>query len=57
MIRGGLFRGEGTLTIWYTDDARHTPVRIRSELKVGSITANLRAIHTGVSALEPATGR
>jgi len=57
MISGGLFRGEGTLILWYTNDARHTPVRIRSELKVGSITANVRAIHAGVSALEPVTGR
>ena len=57
MLSGGLFRGEGTLTIWYTDDARHIPVRIRSELKIGSITANLRAIRAGAANTEPVTGR
>jgi hypothetical protein len=57
MLSGGLFRGEGTLRIWYTNDARHTPVRIRSELKVGSITANLQAIRPGVAGTEPPTGR
>jgi hypothetical protein len=53
MLAGGLFRGEGDLTIWYSDDARHVPVRIKSDVKVGAITATLRAIHTGVSDPEP----
>jgi len=57
MLAGGLFRDEGSLTIWFTDDARHVPVRIRSELKVGSITANLRSIHSGAADPEPPTGR
>ncbi|HMC21452.1 MAG TPA: DUF3108 domain-containing protein [Thermoanaerobaculia bacterium] len=57
MLAGGLFRDEGTLTIWYSDDARHIPVRIRSELKVGSITANLRGIRNGAADPEPDTGR
>ncbi|MDQ6800790.1 MAG: DUF3108 domain-containing protein [Acidobacteriota bacterium] len=53
MLAGGLFRDEGDLTIWYTDDARHIPVRIKSDLKIGSITAALRAIGTGVKSIEP----
>ncbi len=53
MIAGGLFRDEGSLTIWYSDDARHIPVRIRSDVKVGSITATLRAIHAGAADPEP----
>lgn len=57
MLAGGFFRDEGDLTIWYTDDARHVPVRIRSDVKVGSITANLRAIRRGVANPEPPTGR
>ncbi len=57
MLAGGLFREEGSLTIWYTDDARHIPVRIRSDLKVGSITANLQAIRSGAANPEPVTGR
>ncbi|HYS54093.1 MAG TPA: DUF3108 domain-containing protein [Thermoanaerobaculia bacterium] len=53
MLAGGLFRGEGDLTIWYTDDPRHIPVRIRSDLKVGSIVATLRSVRTGVSSPQP----
>jgi len=53
MLAGGLFRDEGSLTIWYSDDARHIPVRIRSDLKVGSITANLRMVHAGALDPEP----
>jgi hypothetical protein len=53
MLAGGLFRDEGDLTIWYTDDARHIPVQIKSDLKIGSITAALRRIRTGVTSIEP----
>jgi hypothetical protein len=53
MLAGGLFRDEGDLTIWFTDDARHIPVRIKSDLKVGSITANLRAVAPRVTSPEP----
>jgi hypothetical protein len=53
MAAGGLFKGSGTLTIWYSDDVRHLPVRIRSDLKVGSITATLQAIHSGADTPEP----
>ena len=54
---GTIFKDEGSMTIWFTDDARHIPVRIRSELKFGSITANLRSIRAGASDPEPPTGR
>lgn len=41
----GIFRDEDSdLTIWYSDDARHLPVRIRSDVKIGTITASLRQI-------------
>jgi len=53
MLAGGLFRDEGDLRIWYTDDARHIPVQIRSDLKIGSITASLKRIRTGVTSIEP----
>lgn len=57
MLAGSIFKDEGSMTIWYTDDARHIPVRIRSELKVGSITANLRSIRAGNGDPEPVAGR
>jgi Protein of unknown function (DUF3108) len=54
MQGGGVFRDEdASLTIWYSDDAQHIPVRIRSEVKVGTITANLHRISAGVTTIEP----
>lgn len=54
-LRGGsLFReGDNRLFIWYTDDARKVPVKIRSELSFGSITASLRAIRPGAPSPSP----
>ena len=52
MSSGGVARDE-RLFIWYTDDARHLPVRIRTEVKFGAITANLTAVHGGVQSIEP----
>jgi hypothetical protein len=44
---------ESSLLISYSDDEFHIPVRIRSEVKVGTITATLRTIRSGVSGVEP----
>lgn len=47
---GGIFRDEeNRLFIWYTDDERHIPVRIRSELAAGAITATLRRYSVGTA--------
>ena len=52
----GVFKDEQKrLLIWYSDDARHIPVRIRSDVKIGSITVGLRAIKSGVDEIEPST--
>lgn len=54
MSAGGLFRDEDSrLTIWYSDDARHLPLRIRSDVKIGSITATLQSMRAGVTGIEP----
>ena len=52
MINSGVPREE-RLFIWYTDDERRLPVRIRTEIKVGAITASLRASAPGASSPEP----
>lgn len=52
MESGGVEREE-KLNIWYTDDARHIPVRIRTDVKFGSVTANLRAVSSGVTVIDP----
>jgi hypothetical protein len=44
---------EEKLLIWYSDDERRIPVRIRSEIKVGAITATLKAIRAGAGPAEP----
>jgi hypothetical protein len=38
---GGLFRQRGTMVLWVTTDPTHTPLRIRSELPFGLLTATL----------------
>lgn len=54
----GIFRDkQSKLLIWYSDDWRHLPVRIRSDVKFGSITASLRAVSSGVSSEEPGGSR
>ncbi|HXG57479.1 MAG TPA: DUF3108 domain-containing protein [Thermoanaerobaculia bacterium] len=54
---GGVFRDDGSrLLVWYSDDERHLPLQIRSDVKIGTITATLRAIRNGaaeVPAAEP----
>lgn len=38
---GGLFKHEGAIHIWLTDDELRVPVRMRTRVPVGSITAEL----------------
>jgi hypothetical protein len=37
----GIFSNTGDLYIWLTDDERHIPVKMKSKVKIGSITAKL----------------
>jgi hypothetical protein len=39
--------------IWYSDDDRRLPVRIRTEVKIGAITATLRRVQGGVISTDP----
>ena len=41
------------LMIWYSDDERRLPVRMRSEVPVGTITASLKGVQPGVGSPEP----
>ena len=38
---GGLFKSEGTITIWLTDDARKMPVKVSTKVAIGSIDSEL----------------
>ncbi|HEY2830723.1 MAG TPA: DUF3108 domain-containing protein [Thermoanaerobaculia bacterium] len=59
MDAAGIFRedAKSQMTIWYSDDWRHLPVRIRSEAKIGAITATLRAVGTGYTSAEPGVSK
>lgn len=47
----GVFRDDGSrLLIWYSDDELRLPLRIRSEVKFGTITATLRSWKNGTEA-------
>jgi Protein of unknown function (DUF3108) len=52
MESGGVQREE-RMWIWYSDDERHLPVRIRTEVNFGAITATLRGVTPGVGSIEP----
>jgi hypothetical protein len=52
MKSAGVVREE-KLHVWYSEDDRHVPVRIRTEVKFGSVTATLRGIHAGVTSTDP----
>jgi hypothetical protein len=52
MANAGVQREE-RLFIWYSDDERHLPVRIRTEVKFGSVTATLKAVTSGVTSTDP----
>jgi len=56
-MQGGRLYGDdeddSSLLISFSDDEFRIPVRIRSEVKVGTITATLKTIRSGVNGVEP----
>ena len=52
MSAGGVAREE-RLWVWYSDDDRRLPVRIRTEVNFGAITATLRAVRPGAGEIDP----
>jgi len=42
---GGLFKSNGRVLIWLTDDERKIPVKVSTKIVVGSIEAQLREYH------------
>ena len=43
----GLFKHEGKLTVWLSDDRLHLPVLMKSKVIVGSIVAELSGYNLG----------
>ncbi len=44
---GRLIRGKGSITIWFTDDARHIPVRAKINNNLGRLDIKLKSITNG----------
>ncbi len=44
---GRLIRGKGAITIWFTDDARHIPVRAKINNNLGRLDIKLKSISNG----------
>jgi Protein of unknown function (DUF3108) len=42
--KGRLLRGKGKLTLWFTDDARHIPVRARINNEMGVLDVKLKSM-------------
>lgn len=47
VMQGGLFKSEGTILIWVSDDARKIPVKVATKIPIGYVEAKL----TGYSGL------
>jgi len=43
VAEGGLFKNEGTIVIWLTDDELKVPVKVKTKIVIGSIDAELSA--------------
>lgn len=41
VVEGGLFKSEGSIIIWLTDDEVKMPVKVKSKVIIGSIDAEL----------------
>ncbi len=41
VLEGGLFKNEGTIVIWLSDDVLKIPVRVKTKVVIGSIDADL----------------
>ena len=42
---GGLFKSEGKLFVWITDDDRRMPVRVSTKIAIGSVDSELVEYH------------
>jgi hypothetical protein len=50
----GLFVKSGRLFIWLTDDSRRVPVRLRTRVAIGSVSADLEAYTPPTGGAAPA---
>ena len=56
ITEGGLFKSEGRILLWITDDDRKMPVRVRTEIPIGTVESDLtefRGLNGPLRALIP----
>ena len=41
IVKGGLFKNTGKITIWITDDSLKVPVKVKTDVVIGSVIAEL----------------
>lgn len=41
IVKGGLFKNTGKITIWITDDSLKVPVKVKTDVVIGSVVAEL----------------
>ena len=41
IVKGGLFKNTGKITVWITDDSLKVPVRVKTDVVIGSVVADL----------------
>ncbi|OYV86414.1 MAG: hypothetical protein B7Z63_04055 [Ignavibacteriae bacterium 37-53-5] len=41
IVKGGLFKNTGKITVWVTDDSLKLPVKVKTEVVIGSVVAEL----------------
>lgn len=43
VVKGGLFKNTGKITIWITDDSLKIPVKVKTDVVIGSVVAELES--------------
>lgn len=43
IVKGGLFKNTGKITIWITDDSLKVPVKVKTDVVIGSVVAELKS--------------
>ena len=41
MTEGGLFKSKGKIYLWITDDDRKMPVKVRTDIPIGTVESDL----------------
>ena len=53
-VFGDLYKRKGRMVIWFSDDQRRLPLRIKAMISVGAITGTLSSYIPGVVSAPPA---